>query len=165
LVLKTERLLLRRMNLNDAPFVFELLNSPLWLKYIGDRGVHSLEDAQKQIEEKYLPSYENGLGNFLVEERISGRSVGSCGLYQRDNLDFPDIGFAFLPEYIGRGYGWEAASAIKSYAFNQLKLSRLLGFTLPENTVSRHLLEKLGLSLTGSYQLDNDAEELLLYST
>ncbi len=153
------------MIIDDAPFVYELLNSPLWLKFIGDRGVHSLEDAEKQIREKYLPSYEKGLGNFLVEEKATGKPVGSCGLYQRDNLDFPDIGFAFLPESIGKGYGWEAASALKSYAFNQLKLNTLLGFTLPENTASRKLLEKLGLYEKGVYRFADDSEELMLYST
>lgn len=153
------------MTIDDAPFVYALLNSPLWLKFIGDRGVHSLEDAKKQIQEKYLPGYENGLGNFLVEEKATGRSVGSCGLYRRDNLDFPDIGFAFLPDFLQKGYGWEAASALKSYAFDELKLTTLLGFTLPENTASRKLLEKLGLRVSGTYQFDGEPEELLLYST
>lgn len=153
------------MTVGDAPFVYELLNSPLWLRFIGDRGVHSLEDAEKQIVEKYLPSYKNGLGNFLVVEKQTGKSIGSCGLYQRDNLDHPDIGFAFLPEFFGKGYGWEAASAIKSYAFNQLKLTTLLGFTLPNNSASRKLLEKLGLRVTGTFQFEKESEELLLYST
>lgn len=153
------------MTVEDAPFVYELLNSPLWLRFIGDRGVHSLEDAEKQIVDKYLPSYKNGLGNFLVVEKQTGKSIGSCGLYQRDNLDHPDIGFAFLPEFFGKGYGWEAASAIKSYAFDQLKLTTILGFTLPNNSASRKLLEKLGLRVTGTFQFEKESEELLLYST
>jgi RimJ/RimL family protein N-acetyltransferase len=153
------------MTIQDAPFVLELLNSPLWLKFIGDRGVHSPEDAEKQIEEKYLPSYVNGLGNYLVEERATGKPIGSCGLYQRDNLTHPDIGFAFLPNYIGKGYGLEVARALKSYAFETLKLPTLYGITLPENKASRKLLENLGFQIMGTYQFDKESEELLLYST
>lgn len=164
-LLETSRLILRPMQVEDAPFVFELLNSPLWLQNIGDRGIHTLEDAKKQIEEKYLPGYINGLGNFLVIEKKTGKFIGSCGLYQRDNLEHPDIGFAFLPAFIGKGFGWEAASALKKYAHDTLKLSTIFGVTLPKNISSCKLLEKLGLQIIGTYQFENDSDELLLYST
>ncbi len=163
MLFETQRLVLRKISNKDASFVFELLNSPGWLQYIGDRGVSDLKKAETYIEERYVPSYENGLGNFIVVLKETGKSIGSCGLYKRDNLDHPDIGFAFLPEYLGKGYGYEAASAMLDYALTDLKLQKVLGFTVDYNVASIKLLEKLGLKKTGIFQFEDDDEELLLF--
>ncbi len=162
-LLQTERLLLRRLTLDDAFFIYQLLNSPGWLAFIGDRGVTTIEKAREYIETKYFPSYENGLGNFAVVLKENEIPIGTCGLYKRDNLDHPDIGFAFLPEYFGKGYAYESAAAIKEYAFNDLQLEKLYGFTLPTNESSKKLLEKLGLSAEGTITFEDDPEELTLY--
>jgi RimJ/RimL family protein N-acetyltransferase len=162
-VLHTERLHIRKLTLEDAPFIYELLNSPGWLTYIGDRGVNDLKNAEAYIEERYFPGYINGLGNFLVTLKDSNKPIGSCGLYKRANLDHPDIGFAFLPEYLGKGYGYEASSAILEYAFTDLNLQQILGFTVDYNVASIKLLEKLGLKKVGTFQFEDDDEELLLF--
>lgn len=163
MIFETERLYLRKITLEDAPFVFKLLNSPDWLKYIGNREISDLEKARAYIKDRYFPSYDNGLGNFIVTLNDSQEPIGSCGLYQRDNLDYPDIGFAFLPKYVGKGYGYEAATAILNYAFEDLKVEKLYGFTVPYNLPSIKLLEKLGLKNKGKFTLDGDEEELLLF--
>lgn len=164
-LLRTERLILRRLTLEDAFFVFQLMNSPGWLNNIGDRGIVNIEKAQEYIETKYLISYKNGLGNFGVLLRDSETPIGTCGLYKRDNLDFPDIGFAFLPEFFGKGYAYESASALKEYAFHQLHLKKLYGFTLPTNEPSKKLLKKLGMTVGGTITFEDDPEELTLFST
>ena len=160
---QTERLHIRKIDIKDAPFVFELLNSSGWLQYIGDRGVSDLKKAEAYIEERYLPSYKNGLGNFIVVHKDSGKPIGSCGLYKRDNLEYPDIGFAFLPEFLGKGYGYEAAATLLEYALTDLKLEKVLGFTVDYNVASIKLLEKLGLKNVGTFQLEDDDEVLLLF--
>lgn len=164
-LLKTERLILRRLTLEDAFFIFQLLNSPGWLSNIGDRGVTNVESAKEYIESKYFPSYSNGLGNFVVVLKDTGNPIGSCGLYKRENLDHPDIGFAFLPEFFGKGYAYESATALKEYAMDQLKLEKLYGFTLPSNEPSKKLLRKLGMREEGIFRLGDDPEDLLLYTT
>ena len=163
MVFETERLCLRKITLEDASFIFELLNSPDWLKFIGNRGISDLEKAKEYIKNRYFPSYDNGLGNFIVTLQDSQEPIGSCGLYKRENLDYPDIGFAFLPKYVGKGYGYEAATAILNYAFEDLKVEKLYGFTVPYNLPSIKLLEKLGLKNKGKFMLDGDEEELLLF--
>ncbi|QIE58778.1 GNAT family N-acetyltransferase [Rasiella rasia] len=164
--IETERLLLRKIKVADAPFFYELFNSEGWLKYIGDRNIRVVADAEKQIVEKYIPSYKNnGYGSYLVIEKASGCPVGTCGMYKRPNLDHPDIGFAFLPAYYKKGYGYESAAAILSKTTKELKLKKVVAFTLPENTASIKLLEKLGLTNVGVYQYQDDPEELLLFST
>ncbi|MEZ4874000.1 MAG: GNAT family N-acetyltransferase [Flavobacteriaceae bacterium] len=159
----TPRLALRKITCEDASFFFALLNSPDWLKYIGDRGIDSVETAEAYIEKNYLPSYQNGLGNFLVTLASSSTPIGTCGLYKREQLEYPDIGFAFLPEFLGKGYGFEAASVVLHYALKELMLPKVLGFTVAYNMASIALLEKLGLKNTGTFRFENDSEELLLF--
>ena len=48
-VLETDRLLLRRFTFDDAPFIIELVNDPSWLRFIGDKGVRTLDDARDYI--------------------------------------------------------------------------------------------------------------------
>ena len=163
--LETERLRLREYTVDDAPFIFELMNSEGWLNYIGDRNIKTVEDAKKYIEEKYLPSYTlNGHGAYIVILKETGKSIGSCGLYKREDLKHPDIGFAFLSEYLGKGYGYESAQAVVQYAKEKLKINTVLGFTLPENIASVKLLEKIGLQNCGTYLIKDDPQELLLFS-
>jgi len=162
--LETERLLLRKIEVTDAPFFYELFNSEGWLQYIGDRNIQTLADAEKQIVEKYIPSYKkNGHGSYIVIEKSSGLSIGSCGIYKRDNLDYPDIGFAFLPQFVGKGFGFESSKAVLKDAKETLNFSKVLAFTVPYNTASIKLLEKLGLKNAGDYFFEGDPEPLLLF--
>lgn len=164
--LETERLSLRMITTKDAPFMLALFNSPGWLKYIGDRNVHTEAEAEAYIKKFYLTSYtENGYGSYAVVLKDCNTTIGSCGVYKRPNLDNPDIGFAFLPDYLGKGYGYEAANAVMEYARKELGMKTILGFTVEYNQPSIKLLEKLGLSKMGTYTFENDPEELLLFST
>ncbi|OAD92797.1 GCN5 family acetyltransferase [Aequorivita soesokkakensis] len=163
-MIQTERLELREYTLKDAPFIFKLMNSDGWLKNIGDRNIKTIEDAEAYMQKNYLSSYEkHGFGPYLVSLKEEGTPIGSSGLYKRDNLDFPDVGFAFLPEFGNKGYAFESAQAVMKYASEKLKLQTVVGITLPENTSSVKLLKKLGLSEIGTYKYE-DGEELLLFS-
>lgn len=163
--IETERLLLREYNLNDVPFIFKLMNSEGWLKNIGDRNIKTLKDAEAYLQKNYLSSYEkHGFGPYLVTLKEDGTPIGSSGLYKRDNLDFPDVGFAFLSEFANKGYAFESAQAVMNYAAEKLKLQTIVGITLPENSASIKLLKKLGLAEIGTYKYE-DGEELLLFST
>ena len=165
-VITTERLLLRKYTLQDAPFIFELMNSEGWLKYIGNRNIHSLMDAEKYIEKHYLSSYDiNGFGAYIVELMETGESIGSSGLYKREQFEYPDIGFAFLPQFFHKGYAFEAARATMDFARNTLNIETILGITLPTNLSSIKLLNKLGLRAVSKVNLNGDNEELLLFST
>jgi len=163
--LETERLQLRYYTAADAPFIYELMNSEGWLNYIGDRDIKSIADAETYIKEKYLPSYElNGHGAYIVILKETGIAVGSCGLYKRENLEHPDIGFAFLTEYLGKGYGFEASQGVMKHAKEELGIRTFLGITLPTNIPSIKLLEKLGLKKKGPFFFNDGTEELLLFS-
>ena len=163
-ILETERLRLREFSLEDAEFIITLLNSAGWLRFIGDRNVRTKEDAENYLKKGPMKSYEqNGFGLSMVEtkDRIP---IGMCGIVKRDSLEHPDIGFAFLPEYASKGYGYEMASAVLKYAKQDLRLPTILAITLPDNVNSIRLLEKIGFGFVKSFRTEPSSEDLLLYS-
>ena len=165
-ILETERLRLREFTTDDTQFILELLNSPGWLEFIGDRNIKSVEQAKVYLENGPIKSYrENGFGLSLVETKDNGLKIGMCGIIKRDNLDHPDIGFAFLPQFTGKGYAFEIARATLTFALNTLKLQVINGITLASNERSIRLLEKIGLKFIKPFHFPNDEEELLLFST
>ncbi len=162
-IIVTERLVLREVNINDADFILDLLNSKGWLQFIGDRNVRSLPDAEKYIADRIIKSYiDHGLGLYLVELKTSGTAIGLCGLIKRDTLDDIDIGFAFLPEYNGFGYAFEAAISTLQFAFESLEINRLVAITTPDNINSIKLLEKIGMQFEKKI-LFEEKEELFLF--
>lgn len=164
LILETPRLTLSRLTLQDAPFIVELLNSEAWLRYIGDREIYGVEAAENYLKEKVFPGYENGgLAGWKVTEKSSGKPIGNCGFYQRDFLDYPDLGFAFLPQYIRKGFGYEAASHCLRFGQEQLGLKRCAAFTTTENVASIALLEKLGFQKSGFTNWPGDDAQMLLF--
>jgi RimJ/RimL family protein N-acetyltransferase len=165
-VIETERLTLRKFTLEDASFVMDLMNSPGWLEFIGDRNVRSEEAAKFYLETGPLKSYrERGYGLWIVETKGPVIAIGMCGILKRDSLSWPDIGFAFLPEYIGKGYAFEAAHATLDYAVHTLKLEKLAAITTPTNQASIRLLTRLGLIQSGTYSKGDDSPPLLLFET
>jgi RimJ/RimL family protein N-acetyltransferase len=164
-IIETKRLILREFNLDDFEFIQKLLNTPKWIKFIGDRGIKSRKDAKKYLINGPLKSYEeNGFGLWLVALKTSLLPVGMCGILKREFLEDHDIGFAMLSDYEKNGYGYEAADAAIVFAKDKLKLSRIVGFTLPYNTQSINLLNKLGFKYEKMISMPNDDEELALFT-
>jgi len=166
IVAETKRLVISEFTINDASFYLDLVNTPNWIKYIGDRGIHSIEDAKKRIEESVLSSYvENEYGAYKLQLKDSNlKTIGSCGLYKRDYLDHADIGFAMIPEYENKGFGYESSIEILKLAENDFKQEKVFAITLPTNKPSIKLLEKLGLSYEKTIIPFDDDEELLLFA-
>ena len=145
-VFETERLAVRRFNEDDAAFILELLNEPSWIRFIGNKNVHSVDDARNYLVNGPMAMYERvGFGLFLVALKATGEPVGMCGLIKRDTLEDVDIGFAFLPRYWGKGYAFEAADATMKYGRDVLKLKRIVAITAPDNDSSIKLIERIGL--------------------
>jgi len=161
----TERLFIRPTTKDDAQFIFELFNTPNWLKYIGNRNLQSIEDAERYIEIKMLAQLDRlGYSSYTLIRKEGGEKIGTCGLYDRDGLEGIDIGFAFLPRFEKQGFAFEASDRILKAAFNDLGLKSVNAITRKDNLSSQKLLEKLGLKLTGEIMLPNENEELLHYS-
>ncbi|SFU71123.1 Protein N-acetyltransferase, RimJ/RimL family [Pustulibacterium marinum] len=162
--LETERLLLTPSSLDDAAFMLTLLNTPKYIQFIADRNVRTLDDAAAYVRNRMLPQLEKlGFSNFTVSLKEDGTKIGSCGLYEREGLEIRDIGFAFLPEYEGKGYAYEAANAVKKAAFETFHQRAICAITTRENKSSQKLIERLGLTFQKIVRIPNDPEDLLYY--
>jgi RimJ/RimL family protein N-acetyltransferase len=151
--LETPRLSLRHLAHGDSAFLLELMNEQPYIDNIGDRGVRTVEDALRYIDEKYLAGYaRNGFGMYLVELRVGAAPIGICGLVKREALDHPDLGFAYLSRFWSRGYATEAAGAVVMHARTSMKLPYLYGLVSATNTRSIRLLDRLGLRFMRSLE-------------
>lgn len=164
IVIETERLTLRKFTLDDAVFMLELLNTPAWLRFIGDKNVRTIEEAEQYLLNGNIRSYrEYGFGFYVVVIKETQELIGICGIVKREGLDDIDIGFGFLPQFIGKGYGYEAASATLDYAINDLKIKRIVAIVNPENAGSIALIKKIGLQFEKMIQLSSKDIELMLF--
>ena len=159
------RLALRQLNTADAPFIRELVNEPPWLRFIGDKGVRTDEDARNYILKGPADMYSRlGHGLWLVELKNGNVPIGICGLIKREALDEIDLGFAFLEAHWRKGYAFEAASATLSFAKENLSLRRVVAIMSPDNSASGQLLKKLGFGFERMIRLSNDSPEIKLYA-
>ena len=146
IILETHRLVLRWLAAEDAEFIFDLLDQPSFLQFIGDKGVRTIADAQNYILTGPIASYERfGFGLYLTELKPTQAPIGICGLLKRETLDDVDVGFAFLPQYWRQGYAFESASAVMAYGRDVLALDRIVAITSPNNEASIKVLNKIGL--------------------
>jgi RimJ/RimL family protein N-acetyltransferase len=162
--LETRRLRLRRLCEDDHAFLIDLLNQPSFVRFIGDRGVRTAEQAKRYVRDGPAASYErHGFGLLCVELKRGGTPIGICGLLRRDVLEDPDVGFAFLPDHWGRGYAREAAQAVLDAARERLGLERVAAITSLDNAASIRLLEALGFGERGRVTLAAGEPELRLF--
>lgn len=147
----------------DADFIVSLLNTPGFLANIGDRGVRTAEQAREYIAQGPAASYEeHGFGLWKICLREDGAPVGLCGLLQRDELAFPDLGYALLPQHEGQGLATEAGAAALAHGFHALGMARILAIVTRHNAGSRAVLSRLGLRESG--ELAQGGKTLMVYA-
>ena len=162
--METERLLLKPISIADADLILELYNSPHFIEFIGDKNIKTFEDAENYISEKFLPQLEKlGYGNYLIVTKSDQQKIGAVGIFNRDGLDVQDIGFSFLPEFEGKGCGFEAASKLLEMAFTDFGCTKISAITSKENIASQNLIKKLGLTYRKMVQLPGEDVELLYF--
>ena len=141
------------------------MNTPKFIKFVGDRAINSIQDAEKYIQTKMLPQLNTlGYSSYSIITKADGVKIGTCGLYNRDGVDGIDIGFGLLPQYEGLGYAYEAAHRLMKAAFEAFEIKEIKAITSKENLSSQRLLEKLGLEKLGTTKLPNEDHEILLYA-
>jgi RimJ/RimL family protein N-acetyltransferase len=164
-VVQTDRLVLRRLVPDDAAFMLGLLNDPDWIRFIGDRGVRSVDAAREYLVSGPIAMYEReGYGLFRVEQKADGVPVGVCGLIKRPELADVDLGFAFMPQFRGLGYGAESAGAALRYGLKVLGLRRIVAITSPDNADSMRLLQRTGLRFERRAVLFEGEDEVNLFA-
>jgi ribosomal-protein-alanine N-acetyltransferase len=153
----TKRLILDIITPEDHEFMIQLVNSKGWLQFIGDRNIHSKEDAIAYINK--VLAYGN-IFYWVVRKKDGNLPIGIISFLKREYLKHYDIGFAFLPEFNGYGYAYEAAKEILALASPEYH--PILAATIPGNIKSIKLLIKLGLHFDNEMIVAN--EKMHIYS-
>ena len=163
-MLETDRLTLRAIGLDDAEFMRRLLNEASFLRFIGDRGVRTVDEACAFIEKAREASKHGAGGTYLVELTANAQPLGICGLMRKPWLAAPDLAYAFVPEAGGKGYAIEAASSVMELARDTLRLTRVDAVVVHDNERSIRVLQKLRFEPMGTITDPRDGTELQLYS-
>ncbi|MGI9946457.1 GNAT family N-acetyltransferase [Vibrio hyugaensis] len=161
----TERLTLRLVSVEDASFILELYNQPDFYRFVGDKQIRSVEEAQRYIQENMLHMQESkGVSLLVVEMKADNQPIGICGLVKRDTLTAFDIGYGYLPHAYGKGYAIEAAAAVVEFARDEMRIENLVAITNNDNIRSISLLEKLGFQFERIEQTYDNGRTLQLYT-
>lgn len=163
---ETERLLICPVSVEDADIIFQLYNMPNFIKFIGNKNINSLSDAENYIKSKFLPQIEKrGFGNYILVLKEGNQKIGSVGIFEREGLDVADIGFSVLEKFEGKGLMFEAAQKVKSVVMEDFGLNKISAITSKDNSSSQKLIERLGLKFQKYVTLPNEDEELMYYET
>ncbi len=159
--IKSQRLLMRTGQLSDSAFILALLNQPSFYKNIADKGIYTPEQAQDYIQNAFINSHKiNGFGPYVVTLKDS-TPVGMVGLFKRDYLHFPDIGYAFLSQYTGKGYATEACEQLIQNVHNRFE--RIAAIASKNNIASQKILKKLNFSRMTGIIASPDKQPIYLY--
>ncbi len=165
MILETRRLLITELTVDDAPFIFKLMNDKEWKRFIGDRNIHTLQDAKNYLADRLIPSYKNwGFGFYKVADKSTDAPLGISGFVDRKELEHVDVGFAFLPEGRKKGYAFESTQALLFYASEALNLKTILAIANKDNENSHRLLKKLGFRFQKYVKLYDENEEISLFT-
>ena len=163
-VLETSRLSLHEFERSDASFLLEVMNQPDYHRYIGDRGLRTVADAETYIEEKLISEYKKrGFGFWLMRRKDGMIPVGFAGIIMRDELDEPDVGYAIHETFAGNGYAREATIGILNYVAEFLDFPVICAITDPHNKASINVLMKCGFHFDKQAQVFSDEPELNIY--
>jgi RimJ/RimL family protein N-acetyltransferase len=164
-LMESVRLRLRPVTVDDAGLMLAVWNDPAFIENVSDRGIRTVDQAREAIESGAQKLFEDyGYGPYCMSLKSDGNLIGICGLFKRENMEDPDIGFGVLPDYCGRGYAGEAAAAVVDYARNTLGISVLTAIVSPTNAPSISLIKKLGMTFERMITMPGDDDAICLYS-
>ncbi|MFC2166892.1 GNAT family N-acetyltransferase [Acidobacteriota bacterium] len=164
-IIQTKRTSIRRLSLDDAPFILELVNTPEWLRYIGDRNIHNIKAAEQYLVNSFLKTYEQYGFSYYLVQIVKDIPIGICGFLKKPYLEHEDFGFAYLPKYYSQGYGYEVSRAVLKFGITNFHFKILDAVTNINNVPSIGLLLKLGFKDVGLVKKpdSNDADWLKLF--
>lgn len=151
------------LTLEHAEFILELLQSPPYKEFIGDRGVRTVDQAADYLDNYFLESQrEHGFGYQVVLD-AKAVPIGMVGLMKRDYLEYPDIGFAFLPQSFGKGYALASSRRYLAAISKAKTITKIQAFTDANNLASQKLLQRLNFELESEFEHPDDGLQMLVY--
>jgi RimJ/RimL family protein N-acetyltransferase len=145
----TDRLVLRAFTAKDIEPMHHILGGAGVLRYFPRSDPPSRDRVREMILAQQGHWRERGYGMWAVETRSTGELVGRSGLQYLPDTDEVEVDFVLGSAHWGQGFATEAGRASLRYGFEEISLESVVGIVHPENAASRHVLEKLGMTLTG----------------
>lgn len=148
--IESERLVFRRYQDKDFPFLRTLAGDPDVMKYIGNGETRDRDGALRflyWVYKGYKPNSEAGL--LLLVRKSDGKLIGHAGLVPQDvdGKEEWEIGYWIAKEHWLQGYATEAAVALRDYAFDKLGKDRLVSLIHPDNKGSQKVAGNCGMEL------------------
>ncbi|WP_298309728.1 GNAT family N-acetyltransferase [uncultured Aquimarina sp.] len=162
-LIETERLLLRRITLDDKEKLLRLYSDPDVQKYTGEPVVESIEEIEKAIQVRINDYDKYGYGRWATVLKNGMQFVGWAGLAYLPEFDEIDLGYRFLPEFWGSGIATEASQAILTYGFDTLKLKKIIAIAMKENKASIRVMEKIGMEFDKFAPYEPGSEDAVWY--
>jgi RimJ/RimL family protein N-acetyltransferase len=150
IIIETNRLLLRELLPSDEEGMFLLDSNPNVHEFLGQNPVVSLDESVAYITNIRKQYIENGIGRYAVILKETNTFIGWCGIKfitepENGHVNFYELGYRFIEEYWGKGYGYESAKAWLDYGFNTINIKTMYASANIKNEGSRRILEKLGM--------------------
>ena len=162
-IIETDRLILRAVTDEDLDGMFELDSTPVVHKYLGNKPIDSINQAQLYIDSLKSQYIERGIGRFAAIEKSTNNFIGWSGLKFNtgdqealgEKRDFYDIGYRLIPRYWNKGYATESAIALLNYGFKNLNIKTIVGAAQIENIASNKVLQKIGLKYIEAFPYED----------
>ncbi|MFT5858419.1 MAG: ribosomal-protein-alanine N-acetyltransferase [Flavobacteriaceae bacterium] len=164
ILLETDRLILRKVTLDDIPLLFKMESTPESNEYTGEVVSKSIEELEEKIKGSILKDYRVvGFGRLAVIIKETNTFIGWAGLKYLPEFDQVDLGYRFLPEFWGKGYGTEASIELIRYGFEDLNLDRIIALAMPENKASTRIMEKAGMAFDKTAPYEDGEPDAIWY--
>ena len=157
--IETERLLMRDLIDDDLQGMFAMDSDAEVHKFLGNKPITTLAEAQKILDFIKQQYIENGIGRWAVVEKGSGEFIGWSGFKLITDIvngrtQYYDLGYRFLKKYWGKGYASETAFACLTNGFEKLNFKEIVGIADVEHIASNAVLEKIGLVKRNEFTYD-----------
>ena len=147
-MIETARLLLRPFQIDDIADYAAIRSKPEVIRYLpgGEARAGEARSVAEQVIALFTAPDKHPLPWALVE-KSSGRLIGHLGLRRLDEMEGAvELLYTLDSSVWGKGYATEGARAALAHGFDVLKLDRIIGLAMTENTASRNVLIKLGMT-------------------
>lgn len=148
--LKTERLILRPMQVEDCFDMYDYAKRAEVTKYLTWSPHINLEHTKEYL--KYIKKHYR-IGDFYdwaVVVADEDKMIGTCGFTRfHPEHDAAEIGYVLNPDYHGKGYATEAVTRVLNFGFDNLLLNRIEAKYMVGNDASRRVMEKCGMRFEG----------------
>ena len=161
LLIETNRLILRPLELSDAESLFELNKNPNVHKYLWQKPEEVIDESIKVIEYVQRQYASNNIGRYATILKETNEFIGWTGIkfvndhIENGNTNFYDYGYRLDEKFWNKGFATEASVFWLDYGFNQMKIDKINAYTHAENGASNHILQKVGMNFMENYPDEN----------